>query len=910
MSPEPDITSLDYAACEQEVLDKTGAFQSNGAVLLLNADAYSILGMSQNWPLISGLGADNPWPYADFFLSELLANPEELAQVTETPRCLMALPSLSRQRKPFELQAVRTGDVIFIEWIPVGYYQPLSERSLRTTPVSPAAVKAKRQNIYQTLQNFCEHLREVMMLDRVMIYQFDAQNAGDIVAENCREDWTPYLGLHYPATDIPRVARDLYLKVPSRQIYDSMSPPVALLTLAEYPASEIDLTACNLRSVSPYHLEYLQNMGVRSSLSMAIVHEGKLWGLLSCHHGQPLNLPLELRDYALSQMELIQECLVDWHAYQARIDAGYTERIYLQQTAQLDQCDSSDTVAILESLLLGNTGLESMVQAHAAAIYADGVVVSTGNVPPEHWMTNFVDAWFATSSKDLFVSNHLVEDSPIAADFSPETSGLMALRLSASPRVVLFAFRQESLHEVHWGGNPYAERDPGKPLSPRRSFQLWKETVLNQARPWTPLEVDCFQQFRELLMSRFSMTELTHILKDGALRLTEQIRQHTYIAKALTHGVQSGVAMAILESTDQPATLLHMNQGLQHLFSMPLVEEFPQNTDVDDALTHLGLTQEQIEKLGGIPQRMSIWSPRLGHRTVKMSRRNLLSLFHGDKRYAIVSFQFFDITAEERVENSLLAAHRQVDQADSAKLKFLTHTSNELLSPLKRVLQLSDGLHEELMSLSLDDLGLYTEQMTQASRHMIDRVEQLLFFARSASGHMLLELEPVDLQSLLQNCIHWLQGFAQKQEVRIQFEASSQPVLIRGNTKALQHMLVNLLDNAIRYSQSGATVHCRLRHEEQDEHVYVDIEDQGKGMSDYELAQVFTPFYSGSQRYGRDQQKETSGLGLTLVKHIVEAHRGNVDLQSAVNRGTQVRVALPQQHIHDKLELSIPYYGR
>ncbi len=902
----------DYTRCEQEVLDKTGSFQSNGAVLVLDAHSYSVIGMSQNWPAISGMHTEGQWPYVEFLLSDLLAAPDELAQVGSQVKLLKPMTTLIRQRKPFELQAVRSGEMIFIEWIPTGHFQLPANRRFQSQRPSPEAVKASRRNLYQTLQDFCIHLQEALGLDRVMIYQFDAQQAGDVVAESCRSDWTPYLGLHYPATDIPAVARQLYLKVPSRQVYDAMCPPVALLTLAEHPAAALDLTACSLRSVSPYHLEYLQNMGVRSSLSIAIVYQGELWGLLSCHHGQPLSFPMAVREYALETVGLLQTCLADWYDYQQALDASYVDRMYQAQQQQISALDPQEHVEILESLLLGNYGLESVLHAHAAAIYAEGVIAATGNIPSEAWLQDFVKTWRQSphpEHPDLFVSDHLSEDSPIPADFSPETSGMMALQVSTSPDIVLFAFRQESLHEVHWGGNPHVIQEPGKPLSPRRSFQLWKETVLNHARPWSDLDVACIKGFAQFLRDQFSPTLLKTILKEGTRTLAQHIRQHTYIARALTNGVQSGIAMAILEATDTPSTLLHMNQSLQNIFAMPLAEAVTQNRSVDDVLSHLGLTETQIHALNGIPQRMNVWSPRLGHRVVKMTRRNLLSLYDAQARYAIVAFQFFDITAEERIESSLRAAHRQVDQADAAKLKFLTHTSNELLAPLKRVLSLSEGLHEELESMALDDLALYTEQMSHAHKHMLNRVEQLLFFARSASGHVLLDLENVDVFALFRESMQWLQDFARKQEVNIKLEPVAEPLWVSGNKQALQHMMVNLLDNAVRYSQSGATVRCRLRLDANGERVFVDIEDQGKGMSEHELAQVFTPFYSGEQPYRSGQHQEGAGLGLTLVKHIVEAHRGHLDLQSAVNRGTQVSIALPQRQSQKHLELSMPYYG-
>ena len=172
---------------------------------------------------------------------------------------------------------------------------------------------------------------------------------------------------------------------------------------------------------------------------------------------------------------------------------------------------------------------------------------------------------------------------------------------------------------------------------------------------------------------------------------------------------------------------------------------------------------------------------------------------------------------------------------------------------------------------------------------------------------MLLDLEPVDLQVLLQNCVSWLADFSHERGVTIKCEPTH-PMVVSGNRESLQHVLMNLLDNAVRYSQTGALVFCRLRQDAQEGHVFVEVDDQGKGMTEYELSQVFKPYYTGENAQPNREEKG-AGLGLTLVKHIVEAHRGQLNLTSAVNRGTHVRVLLPQKHFQKKLNLDIPYYG-
>ncbi len=896
-STTPSLETMDFSLCEQEILDRTDAIQAGGAVLLLDETTHEVVGVSSNWFYFTQ-GLQHTWPETPVLLSQVLARPEELDELQDETLCVTPTASAARHQRSFELQATRANGYIFIEWV---YISPTLKNLQRKTVQTPLPEADTEKNLYQSLQNVTAHLKEMLDIDRVMVYQFTEDASGDVVAESCREDWAPYLGLHYPASDIPRIARELYLKTPLRQIYDSMTPAVSLLTTPDIPVKTLDLTPCSLRSVSPYHLEYLQNMGVRATFSVAIVHEGKLWGLIACHNAQPLLLSLEAKQYALTVKQQVETILAQWYTRQETLEQQRADAIFQEQQAELERLENHQQVDILESLLLGAHGLQSLANADAAAIYADGVIASTGNCPSEDWLKAFVDQWATSEDNELFISHHLNEDSPIPSGFSGEISGMMALKVLHDPAVVLLVFRQEFLHEIHWGGEPYRQgvRSDGR-FSPRRSFQLWKETVVNKARPWSELEIKCLQGLKTLLMSRFSAAALLEVLQGGVHELARQITQHTYIARALTNTPQGGIAMTLLASPGEAPRLLNINHGLNNNFELPLDLQEGSAT-MEDVLRQMGLTSEQIESLNSIPKRMELWSPRLGHRTVKMSRHNLIALHAQQKRYSIASVQFFDITAEERVESSLRSAHRQVNQSDAAKLKFLTHTSQELMVPLQQIMHLSERLDGELAEVALDDLNLYTDQITHFSKHMYNRVEQLLFYARSASGHVLMALEPVCVNKLLKECIMWLRSLAQSHEVSLRYE-QEYDIEVMGNRDALRHMFINILDNAIRYSPQGSLVQCRLNYNQSNEYVFLEVEDQGKGIHEKDLANVFLPFFTGEHA---DQLNvlEGSGIGLTLVKHIAEAHGGRVELDSNVNMGTQVQVMIPVEQLEDDVTM-------
>lgn len=279
----PDI-GLDFSVCEQEILDRTGRLQAQGALLLLQTDSLQPIACSENWNSLT------QHPIKDFDQAYALHALIDSADTALDKQIWTAQPQSFKPpgHLSVELLISQQQDFLQLEWL------PLSGEA--QAPKLPNADELMDCNAYEASQRVADRIRRNLGLDRIMIYQFDAENAGDVIAEARRSDWEPYLGLHYPATDIPQIARELYLKIRLRTIHDAYLGPVPLLTKKGLAAQDVDLTSSSLRSVSPYHLEYLRNMGVRATVSVAIVVQGRLWGLIACHHGSPLMLSLAARD--------------------------------------------------------------------------------------------------------------------------------------------------------------------------------------------------------------------------------------------------------------------------------------------------------------------------------------------------------------------------------------------------------------------------------------------------------------------------------------------------------------------------------------------------------------------------------------------------------------------------------------
>ncbi len=318
--------------------------------------------------------------------------------------------------------------------------------------------------------------------DRVMIYRFLPDGTGEVVAERVRSDWEPYLGLRYPATDIPQQARELFLRNDIRLIREVASTPEALLGLAELSDQPLDLSLSRFRQPSPIHLEYLKNMGVRSSFVTAVISEGKLWGLISCHHGEPLNLPSARQ----AQLAALTNHLAIDLAGLAREIRLRNELACARITSKLIQCITvTDNWA---SVLMAMAGeLCEILDSEGMALIFDESAYYHGLVPSCDAGAKLIEYAMDESGGMVF---------PFARDphgpddqwLPEEIGGALIIPLSHFRNDALVFYRKERTHKVNWAGDPMKviDRSDGVPrLKPRESFAIWQETVRGTCEPWS-----------------------------------------------------------------------------------------------------------------------------------------------------------------------------------------------------------------------------------------------------------------------------------------------------------------------------------------------------------------------------------------------------------------------------------------
>ena len=350
----------------------------------------------------------------------------------------------------------------------------------------------------QTLQALCDtvvrEVRELTGFERAVLYRFHASGAGSVDSESKESFLEPYLHLHYPASDIPKQARELYLKNWLRIIPDARYAPVPIVpTLRPDTRTPLDLSLSVLRSVSPVHLEYLENMGVRASMSISLIVRDRLWGLISCaNHTAPRRIAFELRAACevLGRLASLQIAAVEEHDAEIARAGRRDIRVALAKALRVGQ--------VLEGALANPTELMSIVNADGVAVLS-GSDIQTCGVTPSLAEIDALTDWLEKSNDvNPFSTSSLSSLYPRGNEIADVASGVLTFALPGAARRRVIWFRPERVKKVNWGGDPRKSVEPDRDMRihPRRSFELWKEEVRLQSAPWTIPDLEAAENFR------------------------------------------------------------------------------------------------------------------------------------------------------------------------------------------------------------------------------------------------------------------------------------------------------------------------------------------------------------------------------------------------------------------------------
>jgi light-regulated signal transduction histidine kinase (bacteriophytochrome) len=530
VAKEP-LPTTDLTNCDREPIHVPGTIQPFGFLVALSAD-WRITRVSTN---IAAYLGQSPEALLGRPLSVLVSEPAEhaLRNLATQLRGLDAIErlfglALTPGGAPFDVAIHFSGASLVIEAEPVTRTAGDAAMLVRTMVVRLDQIA----DLGDFLREGARQVRALTGFDRVMVYRFDAVGSGEVVAEALRSGVDSFLGLNYPASDIPAQARKLYLRSVFRIIADVHAVAVPIVPTLDGTGEPLDQSISVLRAVSPIHLEYLRNMGVRASLSISIVVDGALWGLFACHHYSP-RLPAFAQRSAAELFGRMFSMMLE--SRERRLARDYETRARAI-AEQLMTSVARDDGRLKNAGWLGDI-IFAAIPADGVGVSIDGEIVTTGMTPSAAQFAAMVDKLNRTSSREVFATDRIAAQMPEAAAFAHRAAGMLAIPLSRSPRDYVILFRTERPHSVRWAGNPEKaiEYGPNGPrLTPRKSFECWTELVRGTSLPFTRAELRVAETLRVALI------EVVLQLSDAASRERDRAQGHQELLVAeLNHRVRN-----------------------------------------------------------------------------------------------------------------------------------------------------------------------------------------------------------------------------------------------------------------------------------------------------------------------------------------------------------------------------------
>lgn len=496
--------NVDFSNCDRELVQFPGAIQPHGVLLVVDEPDYVVQQVSANCRSLIGLGVDEVLgrSIAELFgaaASRLLDQLHRMP-LDQTPVHVVR-EFFAGSTSGVNIFAHRCGGALILELEAVSSEPTLPHGTL----YSHVRATMARLQAAKGLQNFLdlavEQIRGFTGYDRVMAYKFDEDGSGHVISEAKRDDLEPYLGLHYPATDIPAPARRMFSLSWLRHLPDVDYVPVPIVPEADPTTGQpLDMSYAMLRSVSVMYSGYLKNMGVKSTMVMPLMKEGALWGLISAmHHSGPRHVAYEARMAA----EILAHMLSLLTAAKEDADGAEQRRRQRRINDQLVETLSREP-ELHGTLMRREPNLLSLISASGAAVLSRDTVSFLGVTPGEAEIRALA-GWLTTVNQPVFATNRLSELYQPAAAYKSIASGVLAVRLSSHAPEFLLWFRPEHIEIVNWAGDPgkpvkVSETDGEIRLMPRSSFALWKESVTGRCDPWHKNDKDAAANLRQSIM--------------------------------------------------------------------------------------------------------------------------------------------------------------------------------------------------------------------------------------------------------------------------------------------------------------------------------------------------------------------------------------------------------------------------
>jgi len=557
----------DITSCDQEPIHVPGAILPHGAMLVMDpasleilqcaGDTLGLLGVGNH--ALLGQSADAVFAPSQAAVLRDIGTKYSL----DKPRHLLDPILRVSGLLPLDASLHRSGDVLILEVEEAD----LSDR-FAADPLAAVQEMVRDFDTAPSLRGLCEmaanRVRGVAVYDRVLVYRFLEDESGWVIAESRQPHLEPFLDLHYPAADIPRQARELYKKNWLRLITQVNYDP-APLTPPRNPrtGAQLDMSHAVLRDVSPIHREYLRNMGIDASMSISIICGGRLWGLIACHNYSPRRLPRHLRavcELFGSLFSLQLEARDQSEQFAARLTSRTVLQNLLLNLANADDYAdglTKESPNLLDYIHIGEAALDG-ARLCGVAVCVKGKQTSLGLTPEPAQIAGLVE-WLNTlspSTTEVFSTDRLGEIWPPAIAFRDVAAGILVISVSHDPSDYIIWFRPEFIASVQWAGQPtklVTLDASGSHLSPRKSFEVWRETVVGRCVPWTQADKDAAFDLRVSLLH-----VVLRRIEEAARARRLAVKRDQLLMAELDHRVKNTLAniQALVSQTSESAVSL------------------------------------------------------------------------------------------------------------------------------------------------------------------------------------------------------------------------------------------------------------------------------------------------------------------------------------------------------------------
>jgi light-regulated signal transduction histidine kinase (bacteriophytochrome) len=935
MSVEEPASTLDLTTCDREPIHIPGSIQPHGLLIALREPDLSMIQISANVPVFTGRRP-----------SELLGRPLSDLLDAASMRGIDAALAIARPQddnplritiaaQAFDGLVHRHKGVVILELEPHELDQDEAPFAIHFR--GALARMAAARSMASLCNTVASDVRLLTGYDRVLIYRFDEDHHGEVLAEARRDDLESFLGLHYPASDIPEQARALYLVNYLRIIPDSDYIPVPIVPRDRPDTGDaLDLTFSVLRSVSPVHIEYLHNLGWRATMSISLCHEGALWGLISCSHTAPRRVPYRVR----ATCELIGRLFSAEIAANERLEAledASRRRAILGQLRDFVHAEPR----VLDGLVRRTPNLLDLIDAGGAAVYSAAGCVTIGQTPRADQIRLLVGWLHEKVHDEVFATHALAHDYPGAGAFVEIGAGVLAFSLpKPEPEWVLW-FRPEVVQTVRWGGDPNKAAEPGDTtgvLRPRRSFALWKQVVRGTSQRFGAADREAAALLRRAVLEADLGRQLE---REQAARITAEVAQ-------LRFAFLRDASTSLVDSLDYEATLGRVarlvTDRLADVCVIDLVDEAgelrrvlvhhanPARQPIAAALYHHAPSRQESRRarlsVAGRPVLRARVDPPwlrgelaaddalfdlLWNRLLVRSLMALPLVARGRALGEIVflgaeSGRVYDdvdlALAEElarraatAIENAGLfrrmaeardEARDEARRATRARDDLLAVVTHDLSNPLCAVLASATSLVRIATATEGLDPGLVKagDRILRSARRMEALLRDLRDVDRIDARRFEIEARAEQVDRIVEEAIDLMKPLADQKRIALRRGEIAADLRVNADRDRILQVFSNLVGNAVKFTPAGGSIDLAARL--QGAEVTFDVRDSGPGIAPQNLPHIFERGWHAPAVEGG-----STGLGLYICKGIIEAHGGKIMVASQLGAGSTFSFTLP-----------------